>query len=357
MHSRLFFGMLPRIPKLVSRKRQRRQAVLKTATHWSDMRESGTYAGMAITVACYRAVGRRGLSPLLYIIIGYFFLSNRRARTHSQQFLQRVYRLKPQAFNNHPPKLIDSFHHFMAFGRVVVDRIGSWVGDIKRDEVVFENRQLLLNSVKSGRGAVILSSHLGNAELSRALVNGVNSFKINVLVFNDNAEQINRMMKRINPQADVELIQISAVGPETGMLLNDKINRGEFIVIAADRTSPTAPEQSTVVPFMGQPAAFPKGAFILAGLLECPVFLMFCLKRQQQYQIYLEPFADTMAMPRRQRATLLREYTTRYAERLEHYALSAPLQWFNFFDFWSLPTGIENQQQHIKTATQKSRHE
>ncbi|WP_250953399.1 hypothetical protein, partial [Escherichia coli] len=27
----------------------------------------------------------------------------------------------------------------------------------------------------------------------------------------------------------------------------------------------------------------------------------------------------------------------RYAERLEHYALQSPLDWFNFFDFWQLP--------------------
>jgi predicted LPLAT superfamily acyltransferase len=25
----------------------------------------------------------------------------------------------------------------------------------------------------------------------------------------------------------------------------------------------------------------------------------------------------------------------RYAQRLEHYCLMAPLQWFNFFDFWN----------------------
>ncbi|MEE7305363.1 hypothetical protein Q0T56_24900, partial [Escherichia coli O18:H14] len=26
-----------------------------------------------------------------------------------------------------------------------------------------------------------------------------------------------------------------------------------------------------------------------------------------------------------------------YAQRLEHYALLSPLDWFNFFDFWQLP--------------------
>ena len=30
----------------------------------------------------------------------------------------------------------------------------------------------------------------------------------------------------------------------------------------------------------------------------------------------------------------LRELAAAYAGRLEHYCLTAPLQWFNFFDYW-----------------------
>jgi predicted LPLAT superfamily acyltransferase len=33
----------------------------------------------------------------------------------------------------------------------------------------------------------------------------------------------------------------------------------------------------------------------------------------------------------------LQQVIDRYAGRLAHYALKAPLDWFNFFDFWSLP--------------------
>jgi predicted LPLAT superfamily acyltransferase len=355
MHTRLFFGMLPRMPKLLWRKVAGSPQREKSARqqHWSDIRESGAYAGMAISVACYRLFGRRALYGLLYVIIGYFFLSNRQARAHSADFLQRVYAQQPDAFGGQVPNWRHSFQHFMAFGRSIVDRIGSWVGDIRREEAVFANRPLLLDCLATGRGGVILTSHLGNAELCRGLVDGVDTFKINVLVFNDNAAEINRLMKRVNPRVDVELIQIASVGPDTGMLLADKINSGEFIVIAGDRTSPTAPEQATVVPFMGQAAAFPKGAFILAGLLDCPVFTLFCLEQQGRYHIYLDAFADTMAMPRRQRAVRLREHTQRYAQRLEHYALTAPLQWFNFFDFWALPEGLAHQAPEAATDSAK----
>lgn len=311
--------------------------------HWSQQRESGAYIAMSLAVVCYRVLGRRGLRLLLYPIIAYFFLTNRQSRRASRDFLQRIYAFGDQAHAEGPvvtagakraPNWSDTFFHLLNFGRAIVDRIASWVGDLRREDVVFENRQMILDCIASGRGGVILSSHLGNAEVCRALVHSVADLKMNVLVFNDNAQQINRLMKRLNPESDVELIQISNVDPGTAMLLNQKIQQGEFVIIAADRTSPGAPEKSVQASFLGSTAAFPEGAFILAGLMNCPVFLMFALERGQ-YHIYLERFADAMPMPRKERAQLLRGHVQRYAQRLQHYALMEPLQWYNFFDFWA----------------------
>ena len=37
---------------------------------------------------------------------------------------------------------------------------------------------------------------------------------------------------------------------------------------------------------------------------------------------------------RKQRDAALQQHMGAYAQRLEHYCGQAPLQWFNFFDFW-----------------------
>lgn len=347
MHIRLLLGMLLRLPLLLWRKcsppdARAAPAGKEEGQHWSQRRESGVYLAMSTAVLGYRLLGRTGMRLLLYPIIGYFYLKNGAARRASRSFLQRVYAVdnSGQAAFAKAPGRRESFAHFMNFGRAIVDRIASWVGDLRREDVVFENRQMLLDCIAEGRGGMILSSHLGNAEVCRALVDRVANLKMNVLVFNDNAKQINRLMKKFNPRADLELIQIATVDPGTAMLLNQKIQHGEFVIIAADRTSPTAPEKSVHASFMGSKAAFPQGAFILAGLLNCPVFLLFCLERGH-YQIHLEKFADSMPMPRKQRAQLLQEHVQRYASRLEHYALQAPLQWYNFFDFWAEAASVE----------------
>jgi predicted LPLAT superfamily acyltransferase len=90
------------------------------------------------------------------------------------------------------------------------------------------------------------------------------------------------------------------------------------------------------VEFLGKTAKFPQGPFILSGLLECPVYLIFCLRDANGcYRIYLEKFSDSLKVKRKGREAALNGIVTSYAARLEHYCGLAPLQWTNFYDFWN----------------------
>ena len=118
------------------------------------------------------------------------------------------------------------------------------------------------------------------------------------------------------------------------MLLQQKIEQGELVVIAADRTSSNSQGRVVNLPFLGEPAPFPQGPFILASLLDCPVFTMFCIRQHGRYQVHVEHLADTLKGPRKDRAARLTDAMTKYSQRLAYFAQLAPLQWFNFYDFW-----------------------
>jgi predicted LPLAT superfamily acyltransferase len=88
--------------------------------------------------------------------------------------------------------------------------------------------------------------------------------------------------------------------------------------------------------FLGTDAAFPLGPWILAGLLGCPVFLLFCLRDADAgYTVHLELFADRVTLPRAGRDTALAMLAAQFAERLQHFTLLAPTQWYNFYDLWA----------------------
>ena len=309
--------------------------------HWSTAQERGAEWGVRFMLAIYRTLGRPIFSLFLYPIMGYFFLTGRTARRASMDYLNQLYRVSPECFEGRKPGLRLSFLHFLNFGQALLDKFSSWMGHVPLTEVNVRYGQVLNELVATRQGAVFLGSHLGNIEMCRALASLNYEVKINALILTDNAEKFNRFMRTLNPQSEVNLIQVSQLGPDTAILLKDKVDQGEFVVIVGDRTSATQPGRSHYVDFLGEPAPFPEGAFILAGLLNCPVYLLFCIKERKTYNVYLEHFSDSLKLPRAQRQQQLQEVIGRYADRLGFYCRKAPLQWFNFFDFWHRDDAVE----------------
>lgn len=343
-HAWLFLAMFPRIPLLLWRRVHRLWApaakpkALSAAVneaHWSQQQERGSTAGIALLVNAYRLFGRRVFSALLYPVMLYFVLFNRTARNASHTFLQRVHESGSPALPQ-PPTWRDSFAHLRSFGEALLDKIAAWRGDIDDADVQFAQQAELQRIRASGRGALLIGSHLGNLELARALSKR-DSIAVNAVVFTEHGQRFMDYLKRQHPDVADHLIEVADMGADTAMLLRERIDRGELLVIVGDRTPVHSEGRIEWQPFLGAPAAFPQGPFILASLLDCPVYLFFCLRDGKQFRLTLELFADSLATTRANRRQMLTEATARYAERLAHHAKAAPLQWFNFFDFWRQP--------------------
>ncbi|MBW8185683.1 glycosyltransferase family 2 protein [Shewanella nanhaiensis] len=346
MHTRLVFGMLKRLPQRVFKQ--------KGNQHWSRISERGSYWGIKLLAASYKLGGHWLCRAIMYPVIFYFFLTGRHAREASQAFLKQV-----KTFDPEHPQLQEeiswrhSLKHFIAFGNAALDRIDAWCDRIQLSQIEFPNRELLAAQLEAGQGAVLLVSHLGNLELCRAICINQKQVKVNVMVMTQNAENFNRVLKQLNPDSSLNLIQVTELGPTTSMLLQQKVELGELVVIAGDRTSTNTQGRVVYSPFMGKEAPFPQGPFILAGLLDCPVYLMFCLREQGVYHVHLEAFSNTLKGPRKGRMQRLEEAVHHYSARLEYYARREPLQWFNFFDFWHKDSEIQRTKHQGEDRTDK----
>ena len=333
MHTRLFFGMLPRIPRLLAMRRPQ--------THWSVETERRGQWGLRFMLAVYRYGGRLPFTLLLWPVVAVYWLSGQRARSASRQWLAQVSRAAQQRQIALPARL-NSYRHFLRFGGAMLDKVASWRGDLRwgRDIDFALGAEAVIRT-PAPQGKLILASHLGDIEACRAMAQQVSGLVINALVFTDNARRFRAVLETIAPQAGVNLMPVSDIGPETAILLQQKLDAGEWVAIVGDRTAvnPQRGGERRVIwsDFLGRPAPFPQGPFVLAAALRCPVLLMFALQQQGKLRIHCERFADPLLLPRAQRQQALQEAVDRYAARLAHYALLAPLDWFNFFDFWTLP--------------------
>jgi predicted LPLAT superfamily acyltransferase len=115
------------------------------------------------------------------------------------------------------------------------------------------------------------------------------------------------------------------------------IDRGELVALLGDRPG-VREERVAEVTFLGAIARLPTGPYLLAHMLSCPVYMVAGLfTPPNRYDLYCEPFAESVHLPRQTRAKAAAEHAQKYAEMLETYARKAPYNWFNFFDFWRAP--------------------
>ena len=131
----------------------------------------------------------------------------------------------------------------------------------------------------------------------------------------------------------------------------EKLERGEWVVIVGDRISAQAPERAVWADFLGKPAPFAIGPWVLASVLQCPVYLMFCMRQQNGYNLIFTPFAEQLQLPRKDRQQALQTTIQQYAQQLEQVACRYPLQWFNFYDFWHLPTPSQHKPSQQKETS------
>ncbi|CAH6886439.1 Acyltransferase [Vibrio chagasii] len=351
MHTRLFFGMLPRAPKLIARhfKSDSAESYQASSTdseqqtseqpHWSRTQERGTVLGIKLLLAIYTLLGRGVFNLILRGVMRYYHLTGKRARNASEQYLFQLKAYVEQQ-NIELPGELTSYNHLLSFGHTMLDKLAAWKGDFSVENLTIQGQDQFENMVANKQGVLILGSHLGNIELCRALGRRHSNIKINALVFTEHAERFNSVMKAVNPQSDLNLIQVTSMGPDTAILLQQKLEQGEWIVIVGDRTSTSKESRSVWAEFLGKEAPFPQGPFMLASVLKAPVFLLFGLRDDSQanphFNVYFEHFSDRIELPRKTREQSLKQVVQQYADRLQHYTLKAPLQWYNFFNFWTL---------------------
>jgi predicted LPLAT superfamily acyltransferase len=329
-HTRLVFGMAPHVPLLLKKRQNQTQSMSKT-DHWSALAERGSSWGLSFTFAIYRIFGRALARLLLIPITLWFFMTGTRARRASREYLKRVHRAGAL---DRAPTILDSFRHFRSFAGSALDKVDAWIGNIAANQIAFPNHEELETLARSGRGALFITAHIGNIELARAIGAHEGLKRINAIVYTEHAKKFNALINKVHPKSTLNLIHISSFGVDMAVHLKKKIDAGEWLFIVGDRTPVVDNRRIVEVPFLGSIAPFATGPYVLAHLMGCKVYLIFCLRELDKFHIYLEPFADKIELPHNKRQEEIKRWATRYAERLTYYTLRSPYQWFNFYNYW-----------------------
>ena len=301
-------------------------------THWAAISESSFVGGMRLLFWICRVAGRWPFRVVLYPVLAWYVLTKPAARRASQQYLRRVDAFTPQASG-----WIGVLRHFGHFGEAILDKMLLWGGLFDTGAVRYSGVEPMKALLAERRGALLLCAHLGNADLCRVLSQSVSQLKLTVLVHTRHAKALNDMLAALDPRSQMNLLQVTEMTPATAMMLAERVARGEFVVIAGDRVPVSAGGRVARVPFLGAEAAFPVGPYVLASVLQCPLYALFSMRVGGAHEVHFELLQERVTLPRKAREGALAQLAAQYAARLQHHCLRAPLEWFNFYDFWHLP--------------------
>lgn len=299
--------------------------------HWAQQHERGHRFFLSLTVWLVRWLPVWAVRLLTFAVCLYFYLTAAAQRRHIRIYQQRLQAAFPAC---RLPERAAVYRQFAAFGEALTDRFAVWQNKIRYEDLVLDDPDDVYAEIgrRQARGQIFICSHLGNVEVCRALVGHHQGFKMNVLVHSRHAENFNRALKQAGAN-DIAVIQVNDLDAAKMMELAERLDRGEWLAVAADRV-PVRSEKTVSVPFLGAQADFPQGAWLLAGLLKAKTNTLFVLKKQGRYHLMLRKFEDVPQWRRGRRDEAVAASARRYAQVLAQHAAQTPLQWFNFYDFW-----------------------
>jgi predicted LPLAT superfamily acyltransferase len=253
----------------------------------------------------------------------YFLLFSPRAREASRAYLQRVLGRKP--------RLSERFRHFHSFATCIHDRVYLLNGRYDLFDIQVHGREVFDAAYARGQGLFLMGAHMGSFELVRTVGRQQPGLRVAMVMYEENAHQINAALATINPAVVQDIIPLGQI--DSMLQVQARLDEGVVLGVLADRALETGP--ALTLPFLGQPAAFPLGSMRLAAMLKRPVVFMTGLYLGgNRYAIHFEALADFTQLERAGRDAAIQQAVSDYAACLERHCRATPYNWFNFFDFW-----------------------
>ncbi|MHC1480669.1 LpxL/LpxP family acyltransferase [Frateuria aurantia] len=294
---------------------------------WQSRPEAGGYLSQRIFLAIAKGCGRRFALAVLWLTSPWFVWSRRPEREASRQYLQRVL--------GRPPTLWQLLKHHYYFSIGILDRVYLLSDGERHFSFEVEGVQHLAEALRAGHGALLFGAHLGSFEALRTLSRQYPEVPLHIVLDKQQTPVLTELMASLAPALAERIIDASAGGPSVALAMAEQCARGGMVAILADRGRQG--ESLHPAPFLGTPAGFPVGPWLLAASLKVPVVLCFGLYLGgNRYRLVFEPVADRVEIPRGEREAALDMFIRHYAGRLEHFARAAPYNWFNLYDFWDV---------------------
>lgn len=294
-------------------------------TQWQQRPEAGSASGLRILLWIARHLGRGSLHTILLPVSTYFCLVRGPERRASFAYLSRVF--------GRPARWREVLRHFHEFSTVTADRFFFLAGRADEIPVRFVLDERLQTVLQQDRPGIILAAHFGSFEAARVLGPEMGGFNLHIVLDKALNERFMEIMATLEPQLHSMIIDSQQDSVVLGLNISDVLKAGDWVGFLADRHR--AGDRTARQSFLGSPANFPIGPYIIASVFKAPLIAMFCRLTEGGYEVHCELLSDCVRFQRKSRQSGIDMLVADYVKRLEVHVRASPFGWFNFFDFWA----------------------
>ena len=188
----------------------------------------------------------------------------------------------------------------------------------------------LLAAHEDGKGAILLTAHVGNFEIGGMFLAKL-GIKVAVVYVPDPSPVIEQHRADARRMLGVEGIPVDR-SPFGFLPVLRALERNMYVAIQGDRDVSGTGHR---MPFFGRTASFPIGPFRIAQASGAPVFPVFVLQDEDgRYRTLVEePIRVPPARGEAQHAAVLAGLGA-FVARMEAMIRAYPTQWYRFAPFW-----------------------
>lgn len=302
---------------------------------WANQREQG--AGrlrMLFMWYAYALMGKGFLKAVCVPVVAFIYPFARPARMALRGFYGA---LSTFVGRRMPCSHWRMFRHALGFAWALADKTDACTlgkNPPKMSVRDDEGWRLFRSLIAMGRGAFIVSSHVGSIETLPALARQTGVTPPRVHAFQQmghDATFTKTFMSHVDRRR-LEFHAVEDVGVETAVRMQEAISQGDLVVMAGDRVGADS-TRWLVHDFLGRPCRWPLGVFAFARLMGAPTFAVIC--SCTGWNAYEVSFRTLWTGDGRRPSA--RDLLARYVPFVEAAVCRRPGQWHNFFDFFSPP--------------------
>lgn len=285
-------------------------------------KSKGPASGYRLFVWVLKKFGVLPAYFLLKIVVVYFFIAH--VKPSRQLYSLYNKRLGFSRFQS----IINIYKNYFFLGQSIIDKVVITAGIKNKYSFNFDGEENLHEIARQKKGGMLLSAHIGNWDIAGLLLKRLDT-RIHIVMYDGEKEKIKEYLGKLSVEKSINIIVIKEDLSHI-YEISDAFKNNELVCMHADRFLDGNKTIST--DFLGQPARFAKGPFVLAATFKVPVSFVFAVKESKfHYHFFASKIKEYGAI---KKEDLMQQMLSDYAGEMEIKLKKYPLQWFNYYNFW-----------------------